>query len=221
MAKVPNGIELAAGADAFAADLKNTKDLFLKVYDIVAIFGGSGISRDSEYYVAAERLANILAGHGVSIITGGGPGIMEAGNKGAQRAGTHAKSYGLQVSAIKEEIIDGADSFIDSGCCYNYKTLSVRLLTLISSADAIVFFPGGYGTFEELFCLLVRIKVGMLDAVPIYLYGSKFWKGLVDWLKSTVVCEGVINAEHIDFVNVEDDVEKIASDLVKFISQKK
>ncbi len=220
--KNPNGVELRCGMEAFREDLGTTDALLRKLENLVAIFGGSGILAGSEYYRQASRMAERLAGAGISVITGGGPGIMEAANRGALEAASgDAKSYGLKVTAIKEEIVSEEDSYLSEDCGFTYNTLSVRLLTLISSSDVVVFCPGGYGTFEELFCLLVRIKVNMMREIPIYLIGTDFWKGLVDWLKTTVVQTGTIEARHVDLLRVEDDVEKVASEIIEYISEKK
>jgi len=158
-------------------------------------------------------LGKLISATGISIITGGGPGIMEAGNKGAQSEESIASSYGLRVSAIAGENMDEKGYFDDNGC-FIFDTLAVRLLTLISSSDAMVFFPGGYGTLEELFCLLVRIRVKMMKQVPIYLFGSEFWGGLVSWLEGPVLSKEVIRKQDLNIFKIEDDIEKISQSII-------
>ena len=211
--KRPTCLDLSLGIEAVVKDLAVSKDVLNRPGKRVVIFGGMQIPDVSPYYVDATTLANNLSSAGISIITGGGPGIMEAANKGAKSSNSGASSYGLKVGAIKIEHMQKSP-YVDKGLDFNFSTLSVRLLTLISSSDAIVFFPGGYGTLEELFCLLVRIRIGMLGKIPIYLIGSKYWSGLVSWLSNFVLPEKVINSQDLELFKIEDDIEKVSQGIV-------
>lgn len=215
--KKPNSLELSTDASVFSNDFSLSKKIFERQEKIVAIFGGGGISEDSIYYQSAKNLASLISKSGVSIITGGGPGIMQAGNMGAKLASSSSSSYGLRVSAIKNEDI-GDSPFIDSDCKFTFNTLSVRLLTLIGSSDAIVFFPGGFGTLEETFSLLVRIRIGMMKKIPIYFFGSKFWNGLFSWLSSEVLGNNAISKKDLELLKLEDDIEKISNEIISVIS---
>ncbi|MDR1034799.1 MAG: LOG family protein [Holosporales bacterium] len=183
----------------------------------IAFFGGSGIPAGSFYYEKAVELATAITSAGGVVLTGGGPGIMEAGNRGAG-LGKEGSSYGLLVNTIHREF-SGSNSYIDPENRFVFETLSVRLLTLISCSRAIVFFPGGFGTFEELFSLLVREKVEMMQSLPIYLFGSKFWNGLLKWLKDTVIPEKVIEPECLELFSIEDDLTKIANNIIEHCLQ--
>ena len=211
--KKPNCIELESDESVFVRDLSISKEISCRDEKLVAIFGGGGIPRESFYYQKAMEFAKNIASSGISVITGGGPGIMEAGNRGAKSSESLSNSYGLKVSAIKDEDL-GDITYLDPNCDFTFDTLAVRLLTLIANSNAIVFFPGGYGTFEELFSLLVRIKVDMMKGVPIYLFGSKFWGGLISWLSEVVKNEGTIGDEHLSLFRVEDDIEKISQEII-------
>jgi uncharacterized protein (TIGR00730 family) len=209
----PNGVELSAGRDAFLSDLDTSRKIAGADERFVAFFGGSKICRGSFYYEKAVELAGLVSSAGCALITGGGPGIMEAGNKGTKMSGSDA-SYGILVNTIQHEF-SGANPFIDLGKRFVMNTLSVRLLTLISNSMAVVFFPGGFGTFEELFSLLVREKVEMIQSIPIYLFGSKFWNGLMKWLMDVVIKEGVIDTAHLDLFKIEDDCSKISQEIIE------
>ncbi|MDR0744814.1 MAG: LOG family protein [Holosporales bacterium] len=208
-----NSLELAQG-DQVLKDDYNLSEILAKSPDKrLVILGGNGIKQDSYYYLKTVFLTRTVAQAGISVMTGGGAGIMEAANKGAKTANSSASSYGLRVESIGEEI-SASNSYIDKSCGFMFKTLAVRLITLLSSANAIVFFPGGFGTLEELFSLLVRLKIGIMNNIPVYLYGSKFWSGLISWLDNTVRNEGVINEEHLKLFKIEDDIEKISKDII-------
>ena len=214
----PNGLELSLGAEAFVKDVSIGKELSNRAGKKVAILGGGGISADSPYYKEALKLGRLLASAGVSVITGGGPGIMEAGNKGAKLSESHSASYGLKVNAIKGEHLDGLTYFDDDGL-FEFNTLAVRLLSLISNSDAVVFFPGGYGTLEELFSLVVRMRVNIMNKVPVYLFGSEYWNGLVAWLTDVVLPNKTINKQDLDLFSIEDDVENISNNIINYCSQ--
>jgi uncharacterized protein (TIGR00730 family) len=209
----PNGVELSAGRPAFLRDLEISQEISDRSNRFIAFFGGSGIPEGSFYYSKAVELAEAITAAGGSILTGGGPGIMAAGNRGAQRNGIGA-SYGLLVNTIHQEFSE-SNPFIDAGNEFVFHTLSVRLLTLISNSRAIILFPGGFGTFEELFSLLVRVKVEMMRPLPIYLFGSRFWNGLVKWLEETVIAEKTIEPEYLNLFKIEDDVAKIANEIIE------
>ena len=216
--KKPNCIELESDENVFVRDYSISKEISSRDEKIVAIFGGGGVPRESFYYQKAMEFAKNISAAGISIITGGGPGIMEAGNRGAKSTEALSNSYGLKVSAIKDEDL-GHSNYLDQNCDFTFDTLAVRLLALIANSNAIVFFPGGYGTFEELFSLLVRIKVGMMKKIPIYLFGSQFWNGLILWLSEIVKKEGTIGDDHLSLFKVEDDVEKISQEIIShFVS---
>ncbi|MDR3030883.1 MAG: TIGR00730 family Rossman fold protein [Holosporales bacterium] len=213
--KKPNSWELTQGETVFKDDFSLSEAISSSKDKRIAILGGSGIEKASEYYQKAVILAETISAAGISIITGGGPGIMEAGNKGAKSVKSTAFSYGLKVKSIKKEI-EANNSYIHENCDFTFNTLSIRLLTLLSISDAIVFFPGGFGTLEELFSLLVRIRVDIMKKIPIYLFGSKFWKRLISWLDEIVKAEEVISEENLKLFKIEDDIEKISNEIISY-----
>ncbi|MDR1476065.1 MAG: TIGR00730 family Rossman fold protein [Holosporales bacterium] len=214
--KMPNGVEMSSDQVAFVNDLDMSRRITEFGERFVSFFGGSGIDKGSYYYEKAVELAQTISLSGCALLTGGGSGIMEAGNRGANLSSS-GSSYGILTNTIQHEF-SSANPFIDTDKKFTFNTLSVRLLTLISNSRAVVFFPGGFGTFEELFSLLVREKVEMMKPLPIYLFGSAFWNGLVAWLKDVVVKEGVIGAEHLELFRVEDDSTKIADEIIGYCS---
>jgi uncharacterized protein (TIGR00730 family) len=179
--------------------------------------GGTAIPEDSVYYKSAMELSRLLAGSGISTMTGGGPGIMMAANRGAQSVNSEdTLSYGLRVVHLRGENF-AQNLYSDESGSFTFNTLFIRLVTMISNSDAIVLFPGGFGTLEELFSLLVRLRTKMMNKIPVYLFGSVFWEGLVSWIKAHILPMNLISADDLEFVKIEDNVAKMAGEIIKYI----
>src|SRR5687767_10251445 len=163
----------------------------------VSLFGSARTKPDDPYYKAAEETARLIAKAGLAVITGGGPGIMEAGNKGAFEAG--GTSVGLNITLPQEQ--EGN----------RYQTISLdfhyfyaRKVMFVKYASAFVCFPGGYGTLDEFFELITLIQTLKVEPFPIVLYGSTYWRGLVDWLTDQLHPRYIV-PEDIDIFRIVDD----------------
>lgn len=167
----------------------------------VSIFGSARTPETSEEYDTARRLAAALAAHGYGVITGGGPGIMEAANRGAFEAG--GVSVGLGIELPFEQ---GMNDWVDLGV--NFRYFFARKTMFVKYAQAFVVFPGGFGTFDELFESLTLVQTGKVTSFPVVLMGTSYWGGLIDWLRSTVLAGGKISAKDLDLVTVTDDVDE-------------
>lgn len=209
----PNGIELNQSIEKFREDLRLGKHVF-SAPKMVACFGGSSIRDDNAYKEDAKRLANKLARQGISLVTGGGSGIMNSVNEGAYTINPK-QSFGLRVNAIPKEEFEHGATAIPQENVHSFHSLAIRLLTLIGCSDAIVFFPGGFGTLEEVFSLLVRVRLHLMERIPIYFYGKKFWTGLLSWMASDVIAVGAIKQEDLDLFNIEDDIDAIAQQILE------
>jgi uncharacterized protein (TIGR00730 family) len=171
----------------------------------VVIWGSSRTRPGEPAYLAAVETSRLLARSGFGIITGGGPGIMEAGNKGAREAG--AVSVGLPMEALDGE---PPNQFLD--LAVEFKYFVGRKAMFVRFAEALVIFPGGYGTMDELFEALLLIQLKKVRPVPIILYGSRFWRGLIDWIRLTLAEEAkTIDPHHPDLLTVSDDPQEIVS----------
>ena len=210
----PHGIELRLGINEYREDLENAKEVCTEPR-LVACFGGSSISPETANGKAATELARRLAKAGICIISGGGDGIMSAANEGAYEVSPDS-SYGLRVNSI-QRTNDKNSLVIEERNVFNFNTLSLRLLTLISSSDEVVFFPGGFGTLEEAFSLLVRVKLKMMERIPIFFYNSKFWIGLYTWLRDSVIQVGAITPNELDLITIEDSIDIIADKIIEQI----
>jgi hypothetical protein len=170
----------------------------------VAFFGSAKVKmRYSHYYSIAEELARNLADKGFSIVTGGSYGIMEAANKGASTG--KGKSAGLCVEMANEP----PNPYIDPKYLLEFHYFFVRKVMFIKYAQAFVVFPGGYGTLDELFEALTLFQTEKTQRFPVYLFGSDYWSGLIDWMKTSLVAHGYLKTEDLDLFQLTDDPDTI------------
>ena len=169
----------------------------------VSIFGSARTHPDDPQYLAAVEVARLLGQHGFSILTGAGPGIMEAANKGAKLAG--APSYGCNIELPFEQ---GANPYVDTLVSFRY--FAVRKTMFIKYSSAFIIFPGGFGTFDELFEALTLIQTGKISQFPVVLFGTHYWAGLVRWIQSRVLAERKISPGDMDLMVVTDDPAEAA-----------
>ena len=173
----------------------------------VTIFGSARTRPDDPYFKAAEETARLLAKAGFSVITGGGPGIMEAGNKGAFEAG--GQSAGLNITLPHEQ---EGNKYQTISLDFHY--FYVRKVMFVKYASAFVCFPGGYGTLDEFFETITLIQTLKIDPFPIILYGSAYWSGLFDWMKSQLVPH-FIDEEDLSIFRIVDD----PADVLKIVQE--
>lgn len=164
----------------------------------VSMFGSHRLSEGSQWYDLARETAHQFAMADWTVMTGGGPGIMEAANRGA--ADGNALSVGLSIELPKEE---SHNRYVNRGI--NFRYFFVRKTMLVKYSSAFVFFPGGYGTLDELFEALTLIQTGKIHDFPVVLMGATFWGGLIEWLRRELVGGGTIGAADLDLCYITDD----------------
>ncbi len=169
----------------------------------VTIFGSARTPETSRYYKIAKELGAICGKAGFTVITGGGPGIMEAANRGAFEAG--GESVGLDISLPLEQ---RRNPYVRSSMGFHY--FFTRKVMLSASAQAYVFFPGGYGTLDELFEVATLIQTGkMSSGVPIILVGHAFWMPMLDWIEHVMWEEDrYIDKPDVGILQVVDSAEE-------------
>jgi len=177
----------------------------------VSIFGSARTKPDNPYYTLGVNVAKAIASKGYGIITGGGPGIMEAGNKGAQEG--KAASIGLNIDLPFEQT---SNPYIDPEHNLNFQYFFVRKVMFVKYAQAFVVLPGGVGTLDELFEAFTLVQTLKIRKIPIILVESSFWKGLVDWIKNTLVTEGMISSEDLNLFHLVDTKEEVIAILDDF-----
>jgi len=169
----------------------------------VTIFGSARLSQENRYYDDALTLAKMLADDGFAIITGGGPGIMEGANRGAKKGKAH--SVGLNIEIPAEQV---PNRYQDVSLSFRY--FFIRKLMFIKYAIAFIIFPGGFGTMDEFFEALTLSQTKRIQSFPIILYGSEYWKGLIDWMKNTLVSNGTIAREDFSLFSLVDTPEEVS-----------
>jgi uncharacterized protein (TIGR00730 family) len=179
-------------------------DALARLGPAVSIFGSARTRPSEPMYENARLLARRISEDGFTVITGGGPGIMEAANRGAQEG--EGVSVGLAIDLPRENEVN---RYVDLPAYFRY--FFVRKTMFVKYAQAFVIFPGGFGTFDELFESLTLVQTGKIDHFPIILFGSHYWSGLLEWLRSTVVAEGKVGEQELDLLRICDDVEEVAA----------
>lgn len=169
----------------------------------VTIYGSARkLKPDHPLYVKTEEIAYRLARQGFSIITGGGPGAMEAANKGALRG--KARSIGLNIKLPMEQ---KPNDFTTTTLTFRY--FFVRKVMLVKYASAFIFVPGGLGTLDELAEVLTLIQTHKIKPLPVILVDSAYWKGMLDWMKHTLLAQGFIADEDLRLLRVCDTADEV------------
>ena len=185
-----------------------------KIGPCVSIFGSARTKPDHPYYQLAVEVAEKIVDHGYGVITGGGPGIMEAGNKGAHNAG--GTSVGLNIELPFEQ---HDNPYIDPDKVLDFDYFFVRKVMFVKYSQGFVVMPGGFGTLDELFEALTLIQTHKIETFPIILVGSKFWGGMIDWIKTTLIDEGNISPKDLDLIHLVDTADEVIKILDGFYTQ--
>jgi uncharacterized protein (TIGR00730 family) len=178
----------------------------------VSFFGSARTPPDHPDYALARETARRLGERGFAIITGGGPGMMEAANRGARDAAV--RSVGLNIELPFEQVPNPyQDIMLDFEYFFTRKVMFVRYAT------AFVVMPGGYGTLDELFEALLLEQVGKIKDFPIILMGTRFWEGLLTWVRDRLVTDALISAGDPELLHVTDDPARVV-DIVESCQQR-
>lgn len=168
----------------------------------ISIFGSARTPTTDAYYKAAQETAALLAREGFAIITGGGPGIMEAANRGAFEAG--GLSVGCNIELPFEQY---ANPYLTRSLTFRY--FFVRKMMFVKYSLGFIIFPGGFGTLDELFEALTLIQTRKIRNFPVVLYGSNYWKGLLDWIREIALKEGKISEQDLNLLHLTDSPKEV------------
>ena len=182
-----------------------------KIGPAICVFGSARTPADAPQYKLARQIGRAIGEAGFAVITGGGPGTMEAANRGAQEAG--ALSVGLNIELPHEQSIN---AYVDLGIEFHY--FFTRKVMFLRYSEAFVVFPGGLGTFDELFEALTLIQTGKAVDHPVILQGREFWTGLIDWIRSRPLAEGMLTQEDLAQAELADGVEDVMARLLSGVS---
>ena len=186
-----------------------------KIGPCVSIFGSARTKPEHKYYKLAEKIATKIVEAGYGVITGGGPGIMEAGNKGAHLGG--GTSVGLNIDLPFEQ---HDNPYIDHDKSLDFDYFFVRKVMFVKYSQGFVVMPGGFGTLDELFEAITLIQTHKIGKFPIILVGTDFWKGLMDWVKATLL-DGFANIspKDLDLIHIVDTEEEVIDILDTFYKE--
>jgi uncharacterized protein (TIGR00730 family) len=169
----------------------------------VTIFGSARIPTTDPCYAAARAIGRCFAEQGWAVITGGGPGLMEAANRGAQEAG--GLSVGLGIELPHEQALN---SYVD--LAYTFDHFYARKVCFVKPAQGFVVLPGGFGTLDELFEAMTLIQTHKIELDPVVLFGSLYWRGLLDWIRDFALAAGTVSRPDLDLVRVTDEPSEAA-----------
>ncbi|MDP3791872.1 MAG: TIGR00730 family Rossman fold protein [Candidatus Omnitrophota bacterium] len=177
----------------------------------VSIFGSAqnNAASTKRFYKIAEDTACLLAKNGYAVITGAGHGIMEAGNKGAKKAG--GESIGLNILI---PIMQKPNRYVTK--LLEFKYFFCRKVMFAKYSKAFVVFPGGFGTLDELFEAITLVQTERVDPFPVILVGKEYWKGLISWIKGTLLTQGTIDQKDLKIFSVADKPQEVLAAINEF-----
>lgn len=178
----------------------------------VSVFGSARTRPGSAFYETGVKVGKLLAEAGLAVITGGGPGSMEAANKGAVYG--DGLSVGLGIELPFEQ---GMNQWVDLGV--NFRYFFARKTMFVKYAQGFIVLPGGLGTLDELFEAMVLVQTHKVTSFPIVLIGSQFWGPMVDWLRDTLVAEGLVSPGDLDIISVVETAEEAVAAVVGAIAE--
>jgi uncharacterized protein (TIGR00730 family) len=189
----------------YAKDINQGLKILEKIPKGVTIFGSRFPEEGSAQYEQARLLGGLLAAQQHPVVTGGGPGIMEAANRGAYEAG--GISVGLKI--YLPNLDETPNNYVTDGITFRY--FFARKNMLINASKIFVFFPGGFGTLDELTEVLVLLQEKKIPPAPIFMVGSQWWQALDAYFQQSLMAMGFLNPGDLNLYKITDDVNEIVA----------
>ncbi len=188
-------------ANAYAKDLGHGLQIVRSFPQGVTIFGSARLAQDSKYCQMAYDLGRMLAENGHAVITGGGPGIMEAASHGAFEIG--GRTIGLNITLAHEQ---HPNPYLTD--CLTFEYFFARKVSLAMSAKVFVFFPGGFGTMDELSEVLCLMQEAKMPKMPVFLVGESYWKGF-DKMIGKMIALRLIAAKDTNIFRITNNLQDV------------
>lgn len=180
-----------------------------RVCPAVTIFGSARLKPADPYYQAARTIGRELARHHYAVITGGGPGIMEAANRGAKEG--KGRSVGLNITLPNEQ---KPNRYINLPVNFHY--FFARKVCLAKYSMGFIFMPGGFGTLDEFFEIVTLVQTKRMPHFPLILFGTNYWRGLLDWMKVVMEKKHYIDSGDLDLMSLTDDPLEAVDTILKY-----
>jgi uncharacterized protein (TIGR00730 family) len=171
------------------------------------VFGSARVGKEHPAYRSAREAGRLLAEAGFAVVTGGGPGVMEAANRGAQEAGGLSVGFNIELPHEQEP-----NPYLDLGHTFGH--FYSRKVMLVKASEGFLMFPGGFGTLDELFEALTLIQTGKVLNFPVVLFNTDYWRGLVDWLQTKTLAQGMISPDDEELLFLTDDPREAVETIV-------
>ena len=188
-------------ANAYAKDLGMGLQIVRSFPQGVTIFGSARLPQDDKYCIMAYRLGGLLAKNGHTVVTGGGPGIMEAASHGAYEIG--GRTIGLNITLQHEQF---PNPYLTD--CITFEYFFARKVSLAMAAKVFVFFPGGFGTMDELSEILCLMQEKKMPKMPVFLIGKAYWRSF-DRIIKKMLEMGLIAKEDVGIFKITDDITEV------------
>jgi uncharacterized protein (TIGR00730 family) len=195
-------LDLEKWASSIREDFFQGFKTLLDTEKAITVFGSARIDDSDPLFLKVVEASAALAGRGFTIITGGGPGVMKAANKGAFEAG--GKSIGLNIILPREQ---NTNPYVHLNVTFRY--FFSRKSCLIQFSQGFLLFPGGCGTLDELFEALNLMHTNKVERFPVVAFDSKYWNGLIDWMKEQMVDRGLLTQHELDSIYVVDTIDEV------------
>src|SRR6195952_4053278 len=191
------------------AEFIEATEYLSEIRPAISIYGSARLKPESPYYKLTIEIAQKFSDAGFAVISGGGPGIMEAANKGAFEG--RSPSVGLNIELPHEQRNNTWQNI-----SLSFRHFFARKVAFVKYADAYVVLPGGFGTLDELTEVLTLIQTGKTRRIPVILVGTSFWRGLLDWFRTQLAGNGMINPQDMELVQLIDEPANIVDAIFAF-----
>ncbi len=188
-------------SEAYAKDLNSGLQIIRSFPQGVTIFGSARLPQDNKYCVAAYNLGHLLAENGHTVITGGGPGIMEAASRGSYEIG--GRTVGLNITLKHEQF---PNPYLTD--CLTFEYFFARKVSLAMAAKVFAFFPGGFGTMDELSEILCLMQESKMPKMPVFLVGEDYWSNFEPAIKKMLDLK-LVGENDAEIFKITDDVTEI------------